>query len=91
MGLTVVRQREPPMSDGRYCRQVAPADVAPELIVLSSGDRGLPVDETRLVTDGGGPIPGVPDDGGDNYGCGSSRGHGDAAHCVQVMTLLNGD
>ncbi|EMA19501.1 MULTISPECIES: hypothetical protein [Haloarcula] len=65
------------MSDGRYCRQVAPADVAPELIVLSSGDHGLPVDEPRLVTDGGVPVPDVPDDGGDNYGYGSSREDGD--------------
>jgi hypothetical protein len=65
------------MSDRRYCRQVAPADVAPELIGSSPGDRRLPVDEPRLVTDWGEPIPGVPGDGDDTYGCGGSRWHGD--------------
>ena len=65
------------MSDERYCRQVAPADVAPELIEPSSGDCSLPVDEPRLVTDGGVPIPGVSDDSDDTYGCGGSRGHVD--------------
>ena len=65
------------MSDGRYCRQVAPADVAPELIEPSSGDCPLPVDELRLVTDGGVPMPGVSGDSDDTYGCRGSRGHGD--------------
>ncbi len=63
---------ETAMPDGRNCRQVAPADVAPELIEPFPSDRHLPVDKPRLVTDGGEPIPRVPGDGDDSCGCGSS-------------------
>lgn len=44
---------ETAMPDGRNRRQVAPADVAPELIEPFPDDCRLSVDEPRLVTDGG--------------------------------------
>lgn len=64
------------MTDRRYRRQVAPADAAPELVdderTGATPGRG----DLRLVTDGGEPMPGVPDDGTDGCGCGDSCGCG---------------
>ena len=74
-------------SDGE---QVAPADVAPELVEHHHGssEESPVLDDSRLLTDGGRdqPMPGVPDTGrrddGDDCGCGSAcecGGHGKSA------------
>ncbi|MBV0925277.1 Coenzyme F420 hydrogenase/dehydrogenase, beta subunit C-terminal domain [Halomicroarcula limicola] len=70
------------MTEERRERGIAPADAAPELVDgefrCGDGDADPPV-----VTDGGDPLPGVPETGGDESddacGCGSScgcSGHG---------------
>nr|WP_235728425.1 Coenzyme F420 hydrogenase/dehydrogenase, beta subunit C-terminal domain [Halosimplex carlsbadense] len=74
MGTERTRERR---QDGE--RQVAPADVAPEL--AEDGRDDAEIDDSRLLTDGGrdGPMPGVPDvgsDDSDDCGCGSSCGCG---------------